>query len=91
MNQSFLTDNVALKKKHSKTGEESRYQGTAIGIPADEGIILIEGGEIGSIRAWNTTMYQRRQGVHGSPTQMADPAAVTTESSPLSEISSTHR
>jgi transcription initiation factor TFIID subunit 3 len=89
--QNVLTDNVALKKKHSKTGEESRYQGTAIGIPADEGTVLIEGGEVDSIRAWNATMHQRRQGAHGSPSQMAGPAIVTTESSPLSEISFTNR
>lgn len=83
-----LMVNIALKKKHSKTGEESRYQGTAIGKPADEGTVLIEGGKIDSIRSWNAIMHQRRQGLDGSLVQNPDPAMATSDSSPLSDISS---
>lgn len=43
---------LALKKKHSKTGEESRYQGTVLGKSADEHPIVIEGGAE-SIRDWS--------------------------------------
>ena len=42
---------VALKKKHSKTGEESRYQGTVLGKTAEEHPIVIEGG-VQSIKDW---------------------------------------
>ncbi|KAF2756710.1 hypothetical protein EJ05DRAFT_74298 [Pseudovirgaria hyperparasitica] len=47
--EDYLT---ALKKKHSKTGEETRFQGTILGKPADEKPIKIEGGPIESIRDW---------------------------------------
>ncbi len=43
---------LALKKKHSKTGEESRYQGTALGIKAEDKVVRIEGGHVESIQAW---------------------------------------
>ncbi|KAK8181668.1 uncharacterized protein BKA78DRAFT_258724 [Phyllosticta capitalensis] len=39
--EDYLT---ALKKKHSKTGEESRFQGTVLGIPAEDRHVRIEGG-----------------------------------------------
>ncbi|KAJ5900071.1 hypothetical protein N7495_004815 [Penicillium taxi] len=47
--EDFLT---ALKKKHSKTGEESRYAGTVLGKGAEEHPIIIEGG-LPSIREWS--------------------------------------
>ncbi|KAL1637117.1 hypothetical protein SLS56_000775 [Neofusicoccum ribis] len=47
--EDYLT---ALKKKHSKTGEESRYQGTVLGIPAEDRPIRIEGGPPESITDW---------------------------------------
>lgn len=50
--KALLTFGSALKKKHSKTGEESRYQGTLLGKSADEQPIPIEGDEIQSIDAW---------------------------------------
>ncbi|KAK8217041.1 hypothetical protein BKA81DRAFT_414111 [Phyllosticta paracitricarpa] len=37
-------ETTALKKKHSKTGEESRFQGTVLGIPAEDKHVRIEGG-----------------------------------------------
>lgn len=42
---------IALKKKHSKTGEESRYQGTVLGKSGELHPIVIEGGAQ-SIKAW---------------------------------------
>jgi len=41
-----------LKKKHSKTGEESRFQGTVLGKPAEDRPIKIEGGSAESVDAW---------------------------------------
>ncbi|KAM5451178.1 hypothetical protein MaudCBS49596_003883 [Microsporum audouinii] len=50
----------ALKKKHSKTGEESRFQGTVLGKDAEERPITIEGG-IESIKAWRMQIKSREQ------------------------------
>jgi len=54
-----LTRLSALKKKHSKTGEESRFQGTVLGKPADDREIKIEGGPVESIEAWQDSIRQR--------------------------------
>ncbi len=40
-------------KKHSKTGVESRFQGTVLGIPSEMKPIKIEGGGPDSIEEWN--------------------------------------
>jgi transcription initiation factor TFIID subunit 3 len=50
-----------LKKKHSKTGEEARFQGTVLGKGAEERPIVIEGGEFDSIEAWETNLRMRGQ------------------------------
>ena len=72
---------IALKKKHSKTGEESRYQGTVLGIPAEDKSIIIEGGPSESIQAWGAKI--RENGQISKPT----PIPVTSSSSsPLSEM-----
>ncbi len=39
-------------KKHSKTGEETRYQGTLLGKPAEPRVIIVEGGEVTSLKEW---------------------------------------
>jgi transcription initiation factor TFIID subunit 3 len=39
-------------KKHSKTGVESRFQGTVLGQPGDIRPIKIEGGPAESIEEW---------------------------------------
>lgn len=41
-----------LMKKHSKTGVESRFQGTALGHPAEPRPVKIEGGSVDSIQEW---------------------------------------
>ncbi|KAJ5183875.1 hypothetical protein N7492_001491 [Penicillium capsulatum] len=53
--EDYLT---ALKKKHSKTGEESRYAGTVLGKSAEEHPVVIEGGTP-SIREWSTQVRSR--------------------------------
>jgi len=48
-----LTARPALMKKHSKTGVESRFQGTVLGVPAEPKTVKIEGGGAESIEEWN--------------------------------------
>ncbi|KAJ0121639.1 bromodomain associated domain protein [Diaporthe amygdali] len=43
----------ALKKRHSKTADDSRYTGTLLGKPHNQGLVVVEGhAEIDSIRSW---------------------------------------
>ena len=39
-------------KKHSKTGVESRFQGTVLGVPGEPKSVKIEGGGAESIEEW---------------------------------------
>jgi transcription initiation factor TFIID subunit 3 len=41
-----------LKKKHSKTGDDAKWQGTIFGKNTDGNEILVEGGSITSISEW---------------------------------------
>lgn len=51
---------TALKKKHSKTGEEARYAGTVLGKAAEEkGALKIEGGPA-SLDAWRAQLKRKR-------------------------------
>jgi len=51
---------TALKKKHSKTGEEARYAGTVLGkLAEDRGVVKIEGGPE-SLTAWTWELKRRR-------------------------------
>ncbi|KAJ5801886.1 uncharacterized protein N7503_004336 [Penicillium pulvis] len=76
--EDYLT---ALKKKHSKTGEESRYAGTVLGKSAEEHPVIIEGG-VPSIREWGqqvrsrapTTPDSNSSGVSSAPSNMSDGA-----------------
>ena len=75
-----------LKKKHSKTGEESRYQGTVLGKSADEKPVRIEGGHVESMKAWEARLRERGLIQKASSTRKLTYAAASAESSPLSEI-----
>ncbi|KAL7815398.1 hypothetical protein V8C44DRAFT_324420 [Trichoderma aethiopicum] len=51
--ESDATDYLAaLKKKHSKTGDDAKWQGTIFGKSTDGNEILVEGGPITSISEW---------------------------------------
>lgn len=77
---------AALKKKHSKTGEESRYQGTVLGKIADEKPVRIEGGHVESIQAWEARLREKDR-IHKSETARKISFGIpSAESSPLSEI-----
>ncbi|KAN0084717.1 hypothetical protein V8E54_001184 [Elaphomyces granulatus] len=54
--EDYLT---TLKKKHSKTGEESRYAGTVLGKSGEEHLITIEGGDAMNIKDWVTQVKAR--------------------------------
>lgn len=74
--EDYLT---ALKKKHSKTGEESRYAGTVLGKHAEEHPLVIEGGAP-SIREWGAQVRSRAphspasdtSGVSSAPSNMSE-------------------
>ena len=79
-------DPTVLKKKHSKTGEESRFQGTALGKPGEEKILKIEGGSVDNIRSWQGTLQPKATGRSVLHTNHDSPAEMSIASSPLSEI-----
>lgn len=74
--EDYLT---VLKKKHSKTGEESRYAGTVLGKNAEEHPIVIEGGAP-SIQEWGSQVRSRApyfaesdsSGVSSAPSNLSD-------------------
>lgn len=73
-----------MKKKHSKTGEESRYQGTVLGIKAENKPVKIEGGHAESIQAWEAQLRGARKPL-GTSSLNITPAASTDQKSTLAE------
>lgn len=71
--EDFLT---ALKKKHSKTSEESRYAGTVLGKDPEPHEIIIEGGTATSVQEWGEQIRARAS------------YAASDESSSISSVSS---
>jgi len=65
--EDYLT---VLKKKHSKTGEESRYQGTVLGKSAEEYPIVIEGGAE-SIKDWGMQIKSKEITADSIPSLMS--------------------
>ncbi|CAL3966232.1 hypothetical protein PZA11_002950 [Diplocarpon coronariae] len=49
LKEDYLT---ALKKKHATTDEDSRYNGTLLGKPAEPRVVKVEGSEITSVKEW---------------------------------------
>ncbi|CAG8047186.1 unnamed protein product [Penicillium nalgiovense] len=76
--EDYLT---ALKKKHSKTGEESRYAGTVLGKSAEEHPIVIEGG-VPSIQDWTAQVRARASEAAAAD---SDSSGVSSAPSHLSE------
>lgn len=61
---------TVLKKRHSKTADDSKYTGTLLGKAHDQGLVVVEGGgEIDSIQAW---IDKRRAPPRKSPELDAD-------------------
>ncbi|KAI4152278.1 MAG: hypothetical protein LQ340_003007 [Diploschistes diacapsis] len=81
--EDFLT---ALKKKHSKTGEESRFKGTALGKPAEEKHLKIDGGSAENIRTWQKMLQLDKNEAISADSILNSPGALSSASSPLSEV-----
>ena len=71
----------ALKQKHNKTGDDSRYQGTLLGKEADQQVITIVGGPVGSIHEWSEQLRSKTI----SP-QLSSPASSGISSAPLTPM-----
>lgn len=54
-NEDYVT---AVKKKHSKTAEESRYQGTMLGKDSDLQPVTIAGGSYNSLSQWRASRHR---------------------------------
>lgn len=56
--EDFLT---VLKRKHGKVGEDTRFQGTALGREGEDRAVVIEGGPVGSLRDWRPPVQPQTQ------------------------------
>jgi transcription initiation factor TFIID subunit 3 len=56
---------AAMKKKHSKTGEESRFQGTVLGKEAEARPVKIDGGPE-SLQEWHERVRERSAKLNAS-------------------------
>ncbi|KAI4236833.1 MAG: hypothetical protein L6R40_006022 [Gallowayella cf. fulva] len=74
---------AALKKKHNKTGESSRFQGTVLGTPAEEKPIRIEGGPFESLQDWAANVQESSPKEDGPPSRQLSSALSSSRSSPL--------
>ncbi|OCT49365.1 Bromodomain associated DNA binding protein [Cladophialophora carrionii] len=79
----------ALKKRHSKTGEESRYQGTVLGKDTEPQSVAIVGGPAASIAEWtNQSLASVRSSGLRLGEDAATPATSGISSAPLTPIES---
>lgn len=76
--EDFLT---ILKKKHSKTGDDPRLQGTVLGRSADSKDLVVEGGSVQHIRDWRP-----RNKVEERPANMQPPTVTARDASRATEI-----
>ncbi len=76
---------VALKKKHSKTGEESRYQGTVLGIQAEDKVVRIEGGHVESIQAWEAQLHGAKKPSRDSSLELSSAVSTNQEDGLMDE------
>ncbi|KAK4945272.1 hypothetical protein LTR10_015431 [Elasticomyces elasticus] len=84
--EDYLT---ALKKKHSKTGEESRYQGTILGKDTELQTVSIIGGPAASIAEWTQQSLSTAQtATLPDADEPATPATSGISSAPLTPIES---
>ncbi|KAL8772265.1 MAG: hypothetical protein Q9209_002477 [Squamulea sp. 1 TL-2023] len=77
---------AALKKKHNKTGESSRFQGTVIGTAAEEKPIRIEGGPVESLQDWGSTLRKPSSKDNALSSRQASPALTSSTGSPLTPL-----
>ncbi|KAK2629478.1 hypothetical protein QTJ16_000298 [Diplocarpon rosae] len=60
LKEDYLT---ALKKKHATADEDSRYNGTLLGKPADPRVVKVEGSEITSVKEWAERLQKPAENV----------------------------
>ncbi|KAJ9643267.1 hypothetical protein H2204_002163 [Knufia peltigerae] len=75
----------ALKKKHSKTGEESRYQGTVLGKDIELQSVAIVGGPAASLSEWAQKSFSQASNAT-EPTDGDSPATSGISSAPPTPI-----
>ncbi|KAI1491922.1 hypothetical protein F5X96DRAFT_692790 [Biscogniauxia mediterranea] len=75
----------ALKRKHNKTDQDSKYAGTILGKSTDHGEVLIEGGGETSLAAWAQKMHDAAVRPP-RPSPEADPDSPRPPSSGLSSL-----
>ncbi|KAL8984953.1 MAG: hypothetical protein Q9177_004568 [Variospora cf. flavescens] len=81
--EDFLT---VLKKKHNKTGESSRFQGTVLGSSAEDKSLRIEGGPSESLQDWSANLGRQYRTHRSSISRQPSSALTSTVSSPLTDI-----
>ena len=52
---------AALKKKHSKIGEDARYAGTVLGRQGEDKDVKIEGGSVETIQQWSDGLLEKQR------------------------------
>ena len=70
----------SLMKKHSKTGVAARFQGTALGLPAEPRPVKIEGGAADSIDEW--CRRTRERAANTAPAPQHERRAITSHGDP---------
>ncbi|EXJ77871.1 hypothetical protein A1O3_09030 [Capronia epimyces CBS 606.96] len=78
----------ALKTKHSKTGEESRYQGTVLGKESEVQSVTIVGGPATSIAEWTQKSLSASAKNNAWPPEAMSPATSGISSAPLTPLES---
>ncbi|KAL8653230.1 MAG: hypothetical protein Q9226_003935 [Calogaya cf. arnoldii] len=81
--EDFLT---ALKRKHNKTGESSRFQGTVLGTTAEEKPIRIEGGPVEILQDWGKRLRKTSMKEDTPSSQEPSSAPTSSTGSPLTPI-----
>ncbi|KAI1760386.1 hypothetical protein GGR53DRAFT_523135 [Hypoxylon sp. FL1150] len=67
----------ALKRKHNKMDDDSKYSGTILGRGIVDGEVALEGGDESSVQAWKRARHEASQ-------RSPEPLIVDTESRPAS-------
>lgn len=78
---------AALKKRHSKTDEDSKWNGTILGRGHEHGSVLVEGAEVSSLRTWHENLRRAAEKPPES-TRAQNPAADPDSRPPSSGLSS---
>lgn len=78
---------IALKKKYTKTNEDTRYHGTVLGKPAEMRPVLIEGGPVTSVSEWHAQLKKQKTPLPITPRDLTiTPKDSTRASSALSSL-----